>query len=101
MAYNRANDFLGLLRNTNTPQGVRSVSMPGIDYVVATMAAMGMFTLWVDPVNAPSSNQATTVWLKTSTTPWAIEGTIWLWNGATYVPATPQLWGALWLALGA
>jgi len=100
MAYARSTDFLALLRSTG--DGVRFERMPGLDWLVVGMAAAGMFTLWVDPVNPPNSNQTTTVWLKTNSTSFAVEGAVYLWdNGiSNFSPASPKLWQRLFAAIG-
>ena len=61
MSYNPATDFIALLRLT--AGGVRSEQMPGLDYVVAALARIGLFSLSVGQT-APTVNQATTVWLQ-------------------------------------
>ena len=94
MSYSPITDFLGLLRSS--PGGVSFERMPGLDYVVAAMARVGMFTLYVGQT-APTSNQPTTVWLLPSSPSWVAEGVVFLWNASTgaYAPATPALWIAL------
>ncbi len=94
MAYNVLTDFLALIRNTSG--GARVEQMPGLDYIIAALARSGMFTLSVS-ATAPTSNQASTVWLKPSSPSWVAEGTVYLWNAATaeYEPATTALWAAL------
>lgn len=94
MSYNPIADFIGLLRTTSG--GVRSVRMPGLDYIVAALARMGLFTLSVG-TTAPITNQATTVWFQPALQPWAAEGVVFLWNIGTlqYEPATPALWDVL------
>lgn len=94
MAYNPLTDFLGLLRQTSG--GVRAERMPGLDWLVAALARMGLFTLYVGST-APTTNQAATVWLKPATQSWASEGAVFLWNASTteYELATPALWKAL------
>ena len=100
MAYVRSTDFIALLRDTGN--GVRFERMPGLDWLIVGMAAAGMFSLWVHPTDAPTENQSTTVWYQTNSASWAAEGTVQLWNAATssYVEATPQLWQALFAAIG-
>lgn len=94
MSYNPLTDFLGLLRNAQ--DGVEFERMPGTDYVVAAMARMGLFKLYVGQT-PPLANQATTVWLKPSQPSWVAEGVVFLWNPITqtYVQATPALWDLL------
>lgn len=93
MSYNPLTDFLALLRQTGN--GVRTERMPGLDYVVAAMARAGMFNLSVGQT-APTTNQATTVWLRPSNPSWVAEGTVFLWNALTseYEPATHISWAA-------
>lgn len=97
MSYARTTDLLALLRDTGN--GVRVERMPGLDWLVAGMAAANMFTLWISPTAGPITNQATTVWFKTATQSWAQEGSVWLWNGTAYAPATPYLWQQLFVAI--
>lgn len=94
MAYNPLTDFLGLLRLTAGV--VNTERMPGLDYIVAAMARAGLFTLSTSQT-APTSNQATTVWLRPSLPSWVAEGTVFLWNASTgaFELATPALWNAL------
>ena len=100
MAYTRTTDFIALLRDTG--DGVRLERMPGLDWLIAGMAAAGMFNLWIDPVNPPTSNQSTTVWFQTGSPSYASEGQVMLWNSGTssYVLATPKLWQRLFAAIG-
>ena len=77
MSYNPATDFIALLRLTGG--GVRSERMPGLDYVVAALARIGLFSLSVGQT-APTVNQATTVWLQPSQPSWLAEGTFYIWN---------------------
>ena len=97
MSYTRSTDFLALLRDTG--HGVQSERMPGLDWLIAGMAAAGMFLVWTNPTLAPSSNQSVTVWMKTASQSWAQEGSVWLWDGSTYVAATPYLWQQLFIAI--
>lgn len=94
MSYSPTIDFISLLRQT--PNGVRTERMPGLDYIVAAMARMGLFTLFVGQT-PPIVNQATTVWLKPSLPSWVAEGSLFLWNPITseYELATPALWNAV------
>jgi len=90
MAYDPAADFLALIRQTSG--GARIGSMPGLDYVVAALERMGFCTVWANPDTPPTDT--TTVWLKTSSTSWAAEGSVFLFNVRTdnWEPATPTLW---------
>lgn len=92
MPYSPVTDFLALVRNAGGQASI--AEMPGLDYVVAAMARAGLFTLYVGQT-APTSNQSTTAWLRPASPSWTAEGTVWLWNGTTYAPATPLLWNAL------
>lgn len=94
MSYSATTDFLGLLRQSGN--SVSMERMPGLDYIVSAMARAGLFTLSVGQT-APTSNQATTVWLKPSLPSWVAEGAVFLWNASTgaYEPATPALWSFL------
>ncbi len=97
MAYTRTTDFLALLRATG--DGVRFERMPGLDWLIAGMAAAGMFALSVS-ADAPTSDQTVTVWFKPSGSGYAAEGAVWLWDAGTnsYAEATPALWQALFAA---
>lgn len=94
MSYAPATDLLALLRQTSG--GMRSVRMPGLDYLVAGLARAGVFLLWVGPT-APIVNQSITVWLRPAQPSWAAEGAVFLYNtaAAEYEPATPALWSLL------
>ena len=91
MSYSNITDFLALIRQTSG--GGRVESMPGLDYVVAAMSRMGMFSLSVGQT-APTVNQATTVWIKPAQPSWSAEGVVYLWNSftAAYEIATLALW---------
>lgn len=94
MSYNPLTDFLALLRQTSG--GMRSVRVPGLDYVVAALARAGQFIVYVGQT-APTTNQQTTVWLKPSGGSWAAESAVFLWNVSTaqFELATPALWAIL------
>lgn len=98
MAYSPQTDFLALLRQTSG--GARVTSLPGLDFVTAALARAGLFSLWVNPTTPPSTNVQTTVWLKVSSTDWATEGSVFLWNPQTvrFELATPTLWRAVFAA---
>lgn len=94
MSYTPSTDFLGLLRQTSG--GVRTESMPGLDYIMAALARAGLFHLSVG-LTAPATNQANTVWFQPLTQPWSGEGSVFLWDATAgqYSPATPALWRVL------
>jgi hypothetical protein len=100
MSYAPTTDFLGLLRQT--PGGVRTERMPGLDYVTAALARAGMFQLSVSDT-PPTLQQNTTAWFRPATPSWASEGTLYLWEADTaqYVPATPMLWSELFITTAA
>ncbi len=96
MSYASTTDLLALFRQT-TPRGVRSVRMPGLDYLIAALARAGLFLIWVGET-PPTIDQESTLWLQPAfPNSWAAEGTVWLWDAATseYQMATPELWAAL------
>jgi hypothetical protein len=74
--------------------------MPGLDFVTSALQRIGLFGLWVHPSNPPTTDVSSTVWLKTSSTSWSAEGSIFLYNAttATFEPATPALWRAIFVA---
>ncbi len=90
MAYNYLTDFVGLWRATTG--GVEKGEMPGLDFVVAALGRAGILNLVISG-SPPVVNQDTTAWFKPSASPpdYAAEGVLYLWNGTTYVPATPEL----------
>lgn len=94
MSYDPTTDFLALVRHTASGEAI--AKMPGLDYVLSAMARAGLFTLSVGQV-APTTNQATTVWLKPALPSYTAEGIVYLWNPLTsaYEVATPALWNAL------
>lgn len=112
MAYNYLTDFVGLWRATTG--GVEKGEMPGLDFVIAALGRAGILNLIISG-SPPVVNQDTTAWFKPSVSPpdYAAEGTLYLWNGTTYVPATPGLFFtylsvslnanalAIWLVTGA
>lgn len=95
MSYTPSTDFLALITQGKT--GARMASMPGLDYVVAALARAGLITLWTDPGTAPPAGRTDLVWLKVSSSSWATEATVFLWDDDTgaYKPATPALWARL------
>jgi hypothetical protein len=97
MAYTTSTDLLALLRNTGN--GERVTSMPGLDYVIVALARAGLINLVVSQA-APVVGQATTVWFRPNVPSWAAEGVVFLWNGTSYVLATPALWGQVISASG-
>lgn len=75
---------------------MRSVRMPGLDYVVAAFARAGIFVLSVGQT-APTTNQASTAWFRPAVPSTVAEGVLFLWNVTTqaYEPATPTLWSSM------
>lgn len=98
MPYSPLSDFLALLRKT--PGGLRTEAMPGLDFVAAALARAGLITAWINPTFAPVST--TNVWLRTSSTSWAAECSVFLFDtvAGAWVPATPLLWKSLLLGGG-
>lgn len=94
MGYNPLTDFLGLSRLTGG--GVRAERMPGLDYVVAALARLKIFSVWVGSA-PPVSNFPTTVWVLPASPSWTNEASVFLYNTVTaeYEVATPALWAAL------
>lgn len=89
MAYNPVTDFLALWRNGGT---VAKVEMPGLDYVVAALARMGLISVSVSGI-APVANQDVTAWLQPAVPTYSAEGVLRLWDpdAAAYAAATPAL----------
>lgn len=96
MAYDPTSDFLALIRQTSG--GVRLERMPGLDYVLAALQRMGFCNVWVNPTTAPTDTAS--AWLKTSSTSYAAEGSVFLYNPVNdeFEPATPELWQLLFVA---
>lgn len=99
MPYNPVTDFMVL--GSKAPAGVTLEQMPGLDYVVAALARAGIVALHVGQ-SAPTSNQASIVWVKPSQPSWSAECKVHLWDAqlSAYVLATPALWAALFNLLG-
>lgn len=98
MSYKSNSDFLALMRQTSS--GVRTVRMPGLDYVLMALMRAGLITLQVSQ-SAPTVNQPATAWFKPNLLgSWIAEGTLFLYNSGTlqYEPANPTLWAALLIA---
>lgn len=94
MSYDPTTDFFGLLRQVTS--GVEAARMPGLDCIIFALSRAGMFRTYVGQT-PPTSNQATTVWLKPSQPSWVAEGSVFLWDAdaEAYALATPALWIAL------
>lgn len=94
MSYTPSTDFLSLFRRTSG--GVRSLSVPGLDWLVSAFARAGLFQLAVSDT-PPTSDQSTTAWFRTASSSWASEGALFLWDAdiGDYAPATTMLWAEL------
>lgn len=94
MSYNPVTDFLAMLRSTGG--GVRTDSLPGLDFVAAALQRMGLINISIGQT-APIANQPTTAWFKPAVPSWSAEGVMYLWNSTTgsYQIATPALWIAM------
>jgi hypothetical protein len=94
VSYNPITDFLGLLRQGSN--AVSAARMPGMDFVLAALSRAGVINLWSGQ-EAPTTNQATTVWIMPALPSWTAEGVVFLFNSSTgaYELATPALWSAL------
>jgi hypothetical protein len=90
MSYQPTTDFVGLWRAQTT--GAVKGEMPGLDFMLAALQRAGVLNVSFSGA-APTSNQATTAWYKPATPSYSGEGTLYLWNGAAYVAATPALFG--------
>ncbi len=110
MVYDPTTDFLGLWRATTG--GVEKAEMPGLDWWVAAMSRAGLLNVVISD-SPPTVNQDTTAWFDPHNPSYSAEGVLYLWDGSSYVPATPGLFyiyltlsiGALglavWLVTGA
>jgi hypothetical protein len=100
MSYTPGTDFVGLWRNQTG--GAAKMEMPSLDFMVTALQRAGLINV-VYSDTQPTSNQATTMWFRPAIPTYAGEGVLYLWNAATaaYVTATPTLFAAYLLALGA
>jgi hypothetical protein len=92
MSYSPTSDLLALLRQT--PGGMRSIRMPGLDWLISGMSRANIFNLWVAQTPPPVA-ALSTVWFKTAfPNSGAAEGKAFIYNvaAAQYQQATPQLW---------
>ncbi len=104
MVYDPTTDFLGLWRATTG--GVEKAEMPGLDWWVAAMSRAGLLNVVISD-SPPTVNQDTTAWFDPHNPSYSAEGVLYLWDGSSYVPATPGLFyiyltlsiGALGLAI--
>lgn len=94
MSYDPSTDFFALLRQT--PGGVRTARVPGLDVAISALARAGFITLFVGQ-SPPTTNPTTTVWLKPAVPSWTAEGVVFLWDPelSAFAPATPFLWSEL------
>lgn len=90
MVYNPATDFPGFWRASGP--NVSKMQVPGVDFVLATLARAGVITLSVS-ATAPAANQSTTAWLQVAVPSYSAEGVFRLWDKLTsaYLAATPAL----------
>lgn len=88
MPYNPSNDFVGLWRAVSG--GVEKAQMPGLDFLVAALGRAGILRV-VTSATPPVTNQNSTAWFQPANPSFSAEGILFLWNGSTYVPATPEL----------
>jgi hypothetical protein len=88
MAYSPNTDFVGLWRAN--AGGVNKGEMPGLDFVVAALNRAGILRV-VTAGAPPTVNQSTTAWFQPANPTFSAEGILYLWNGTSYVPATPEL----------
>lgn len=100
MTYDPSTDFLALLRLVGSD--VRSLRMPGLDWLVSALERVGLYSLSVGQ-DAPTTNQTTTLWFKPSEPSWESEGILYIWNAVStaYEAATPTLWQAFLSPSGA
>jgi hypothetical protein len=92
MSYSPTSDLLALLQQTSG--GMRSVRMPGLDWLISGMSRANIFNLWVAQTPPPVA-ALSTVWFKTAfPNSGAAEGKAFIYNvaAAQYQQATPQLW---------
>jgi|SRR5580765_334159 hypothetical protein len=97
MTYNAATDFVGLMRAVTG--GVQKGEMPGLDFMISALSRSGLINVSIS-ASQPVANQATTMWFAPATPSYTAEGTLYLWNGAAYVAATPALFNDYLAAVG-
>jgi hypothetical protein len=99
MSYSPNTDFIALWRNQTG--GAVKAEMPGLDWMVTSLARAGLITL-VTSDTAPATNQAKTMWLRPANPTYIGEGALYLWDATAtaYVPATPKLFSAYITAIG-
>ena len=100
MVYTPGTDFVGLWRNQ--AGGAAKAEMPSLDFVMATLARANLISVMFSDTQ-PTANQATTMWFRPASPTYSSEGVLYLWNvaSASYMTATPTLFAAYLLALGA
>src|ERR1700677_5006488 len=94
MAFSSFVDFFALLRSTGSG-GLQLLQMPMIDAIMQTLSDQGLLNVSAGP-SAPTSNQATTIWLNTQSPSYVGPGTVILFSSPTssYQPATTALFAA-------
>lgn len=100
MVYTPGTDFVALWRNQTG--GAAKAEMPSLDFMITALSRAGLLSVTFSDTQ-PTSNQATTMWFRPAIPTYTGEGVLYLWNAATaaYVIATPTLFAAYLLALGA
>lgn len=100
MSYAPSTDFIGLWRNQSG--GATKAEMPALDFILTTLNRAGLIRL-VTSDTQPTSNQPTTMWLRPANPTYIGEGVLYLWDAASsgYLTATPNLFAAYLVALGA
>lgn len=100
MSYSPSTDLIALWRNQSG--GAVKAEMPGLDFMITALARAGLVNVIFSDTQ-PIANQATTMWFRPANPTYIGEGVLYLWNAPTsaYVTATPTLFAAYLLALGA
>jgi hypothetical protein len=100
MTYTPGSDFIALWRNQSG--GAAKAEMPSLDFLIAALARAGLITVSF-AATQPTSNQAITMWFRPANPTYIGEGVLYLWEAASssYKTATPTLFAAYLVAIGA
>lgn len=94
MSFDTVNDFLLVAKmNGGRTAGDRR-AIPPLDALIVMLANAGCINLVVSGT-APVTGQDNTVWLNPNANPFSANGALSAWDGAAYVPMTPDLFSRL------